>query len=122
MKLPPPSRPWRRLTPLVAGWVLLLIGAFAGLINVQDEIRQKTHHYPVGTVRHKDNLEDFRLEMGWHWVLAAIYACPGLILLSVYRRYNRLDPFSSTFRGKKSLDDLDEWLDRENDKQHRPLR
>jgi len=56
------------------------------------------------------------------WFNAMRWGGPGVIILLVSRHYDRLDPFSPSFRGQKSLDELGEHLDRELDKHHRPLR
>ncbi len=111
-----------KLALLGTAWVLIGLGAFFGWINVQDELLQKTYYHVAQWVDGKDKPGEFRAEMARHWLRSALLACPGLILLLFYRRYDRLDPFSPSFRGQKSLDELDQWLDREIDKQHRPLR
>lgn len=76
----------------------------------------------IQTVRRVDNPELFRHFMQLKWSYCIAVALPGLAILALFRRQDRLDPSSPNFEGKASLAQLDEMLTSELDKCHRPLR
>jgi hypothetical protein len=59
--------------------------------------------------------------MTYQWLRGPVFVCGGLVILGICRRAERLDPFSRTFVGSASLDELERTLKEEEEKRHRPL-
>ncbi|MEN3944082.1 hypothetical protein WJU23_22460 [Prosthecobacter sp. SYSU 5D2] len=57
---------------------------------------------------------EFRNLMNYQWARAGLTAAIGLIFLGLKRRSDRLDPFSPSFQGNASVDELGEILDEKN--------
>ena len=65
----------------------------------------------VETVRRIDNPDHFEKAMMYQWARAGVCLAGGLIVLGMYRRADRLDPFGRDMDTSRSMQDLERTLD-----------
>ena len=73
-------------------------------------------------VQRTEDPQRFRSLMLSEWLRASIFVCAGFVILGIYRRADRLDPFSPDFTSNSALDELDQTLTDEQRKQRKPIR
>ncbi len=107
-------------------YFLITLGVINFVFAARDESRgwtimtnpSRTATLPQ-VVRRSDNPKVFRGAMQYKWGRATIYMLAGLAVRAIVRRADSLDPFSANFIGSKSIDELGEELQKEEEKRHK---
>ena len=120
-----------RYIPRIMKWLayfLMTLGVINFVLAARDESRgwtivtnpSRTASLPQ-MVRRSVNPKIFRGAMQYKWARATIYLLAGLAIRAIVRRADSLDPFSPNFIGSKSIDELGEELQKEEEKRHERL-
>ncbi|HEX8295749.1 MAG TPA: hypothetical protein VF593_05580 [Chthoniobacteraceae bacterium] len=92
------------------------------LESASDSIPRKISRRQVLTATRVQDPAVFRALMYYKWARGPVCLIPGLLILRLLRRQERLNPFSPGFPGLSSLNELDRVMAEEEQKHHRPLR
>lgn len=111
----------------VVGIILVVIAIVSLLDAARDELRGVADAKPPTrsarryVVRADENPDGFRHLMIYQWGAGLFYLAGGCFLLGIVRRAQQQLPFSTSFGNEKSLDELHDYLTREEERMHRPF-
>jgi len=98
---------------------IILFGIILLALSAYDEHRgiasvMSLGRYPVRLiVKKSEKPDEYRDLMTYQWIRGFLVVLLGLIGIAIYRRMDRLDPFSPDFAGNPEVDELAKTLDKE---------
>ena len=110
------------IAPILIVWGIVFVAT-----NIRDEHRGVTTVYAPASrsynhqvVVRTEKPEEFQNAMKYQWLRALAPIVLGAVGLHLYRRQDRLDPFSPNFAGNAELDELSRELDKERERRSDP--
>lgn len=110
------NHPMQRLAELFM-IISIICYVFSAFAEINGSITVSSRRTGMETYTRGESPKEFRCAMNFNWIASSIPALTGFLLLWFIRRQDRLDPFSSHFKGSQALNDLSDYLDRESKKQ-----